>query len=88
MQESLTNVARHANAQNVKVKLERNGLDIILTIEDDGKGFDKKKIAGKKTLGILGMKERTTVLGGKYEVISAPGEGTKIRVVTPFRNEN
>jgi PAS domain S-box-containing protein len=87
MQESLTNVARHADAKNVKVKLEQVGFDVILTIEDDGKGFDKQKIAGKKTLGILGMKERTTALGGKYEVISSPGEGTTIRVVTPFKND-
>ena len=84
LQESLTNVARHSGAGSVKVKLEQNDSDIILTIEDDGKGFDKQKIAEKKTLGILGMKERTSMLGGTYEIISAPEKGTRARIKIPL----
>lgn len=83
LQESLTNVARHAYAKNVTVKLEMVDFEIILTIEDDGNGFDKEKIAGKKTLGILGMEERASMLGGRYNVMSRPGKGTKTKVVIP-----
>jgi PAS domain S-box-containing protein len=82
-QESLTNVARHANATEVKVSLEHRGKKIILSIKDDGKGFDKKKTADKRTLGILGMKERTEMMGGEYEINSNPGKGTTVLVAIP-----
>ncbi len=82
-QESLTNVARHANAKKLKVKLAHEESNYILSIEDDGKGFDKEKIADKRTLGLLGMKERTTMIGGTYEIASVPGKGTKVVVSIP-----
>ncbi len=85
-QESLTNVARHANASKVKVSLTHGEGKVLLSIEDDGKGFDKKKTAGKRTLGILGMKERTLMMGGEYEVQSIPGKGTTVLVAVPEHN--
>lgn len=83
-QESLTNVARHADAQKVKVSFQSAGNDFILRIADDGKGFDKHKVADKKTLGILGMKERTSMIGGTYNIISSPEKGTTVVVTIPM----
>ncbi len=87
-QESLTNVARHANAGNVNVSLQNNNGSFILRITDDGKGFDKDKIADKRTLGILGMKERTAMIGGTYEIQSAPGKGTSVMLSVPVIRNN
>ena len=84
VQESLTNVARHANAKKVTISLQQKKGLLVLKIEDDGIGFDKEKITGKKTLGILGMKERTSVMGGTYEIESASGKGTIVSVTVPF----
>ena len=82
-QESLTNVARHADAKKIvsSLKFDRNKL--TLTITDDGKGFIYKNIDGKKTLGLLGMEERTKEMGGRYEIKSYPGGGTTVSVTVP-----
>jgi PAS domain S-box-containing protein len=82
-QESLTNVARHAGAKNVNVSLQRDDGKIVLRIKDDGEGFDRTKTSNKKTLGLLGMKERTTMMGGSYEITSDPGKGTTVLVLVP-----
>ena len=84
VQESLTNVARHAKANKVTVSLQQKKGLLVLKIEDDGVGFNKEKIAVKKTLGILGMKERTSVMGGTYEIEGASGKGTIVSVTVPF----
>jgi len=82
-QESLTNVARYAEATDVSISLNKNNSEFLLTISDNGKGFDVTKIGYKKTLGLLGMKERTLMMGGKYEIVSHPGKGTTILVRIP-----
>jgi signal transduction histidine kinase len=64
---------------------QQNG-NLILSIKDDGKGFDKEKAAGKKTLGILGMEERSFMMGGNYQINSKPGEGTLVIVSVPHIN--
>jgi signal transduction histidine kinase len=87
-QESLTNVAKHAHANHVKVNLQHTSDKIVLSIEDDGKGYDKKKARGNRTLGILGMKERTLMMGGEYEINSSPGKGTTVLVAIPEQNLN
>jgi PAS domain S-box-containing protein len=79
-QESLTNVSRYAEAKNVLISLLRKDGEILLSITDDGKGFDVNKIGFKKTLGLLGMKERCQMMGGKFEIVSKQGEGTSVRV--------
>ncbi|MEO5592937.1 MAG: PAS domain S-box protein [Chitinophagaceae bacterium] len=86
-QESLTNVARHANAKTVFAQLEVENKQLILKITDDGKGFDTSNIGHKKTLGLLGMKERTLMMGGSYEIKSQPGKGTTVIITTPFDNQ-
>ncbi|MFT3703177.1 MAG: PAS domain S-box protein [Agriterribacter sp.] len=80
LQESLTNVVRHANASQVivEIKNERDN-HLVLKIQDDGKGFDSSK-KPQQTLGLLGMQERAIVMGGKYSISSVPGEGTTILV--------
>jgi PAS domain S-box-containing protein len=83
-QESLTNVARHAEAGILNVNLRRIQANLVMSIEDDGKGFDKHKVARKRTLGILGMKERSTMIGGTYEITSSPGHGTTVIVSVPL----
>lgn len=82
LQESLTNVARHSQAQKVNVGLEKNNGHIILKITDNGKGFDTSRTT-RKTLGLLGMKERTEMMGGEYQIKSKPGEGTVVEVKVP-----
>ncbi len=84
-QESLTNVARHSKAKNVKVSLEMKSEKISMQIEDDGIGFDEQKASGKETLGVLGMKERAVVMGGEYIISGKPGKGTVILVMVPLQ---
>ena len=87
-QESMTNVARHSKAKNVRVNLSAKNNKLILSITDDGKGFDKREIADKKTLGILGMKERTSMIGGIYKIESIPGNGTVATVAISLTRIN
>jgi PAS domain S-box-containing protein len=87
-QESLTNVARHAAASKIRILLEEENENILLTIRDNGKGFDTRKIGGKKTLGLLGMKERTLMMGGEFRIESLPGEGTTLTVTVPITATN
>jgi PAS domain S-box-containing protein len=86
-QEALTNVARHAGAQTVNASLRLDPGQVSLTISDDGKGFDVKGIGSKKTLGLLGMKERTLMMGGRYEFISGPDQGTTVKVSVPLEKD-
>ena len=82
-QESLTNVVRHAEAKEVVAVLKLENGAIVLTITDNGKGFDKNLVGGKRSLGLLGMSERALLMNGKYEINSAPGMGTEIKVTVP-----
>jgi signal transduction histidine kinase len=82
-QESLTNVARHSGAKNVNVSLVQKHKQLILSITDDGKGLAEGK-GESKTLGLLGMKERTSGMGGEYNISSKPGEGTTVNVMVPL----
>ena len=87
-QESLTNVARHAEARLVKVNLQEKDKSLVLNIGDDGKGFDTSILNEKSTLGILGMEERSLMMGGKYIIESEPGEGTTVKVTVPVKKKN
>jgi len=84
-QESLTNITRHANANGVMASLRLENDQIILAISDDGKGFDSRSIGHKKTLGLLGMKERMIMMGGTYKIESQPGKGTQVTVIVPLK---
>ncbi len=81
VQEALHNCARHAQARSVKVVVEQEARRIVLSVEDDGSGFDARRVRG---LGLVGMEERVTHLGGTFAVRSVPGAGTKIDVELPL----
>jgi len=81
VQEALHNCARHAQARSVKVAVEQARNRIVLTVEDDGSGFDARRVRG---LGLVGMAERVNHLGGNFSVSSAPGAGTKVAVELPL----
>jgi signal transduction histidine kinase len=82
IQESLTNIARHASATEATVTIRREQDRIDLSIRDNGCGFDTANVfnGGDRGLGILGMQERIQLLGGRFECDSAPGAGTRIHV--------
>jgi len=83
-QELLTNVARHAKATEVNASLGIANKALCLKVTDNGQGFSKEKIEAKKTMGMLGMRERTLLLSGKYEVNSEPGKGTSTLITVPI----
>ncbi|UZE26092.1 PAS domain-containing protein [Pseudomonas sp. B21-056] len=84
IQESLTNVARHAQATQVDLQLQSNAECILIEVKDNGRGFDPERLS-KRTLGILGMRERGHMLGGTLTIDSAPGQGVCVRVSIPLR---
>lgn len=88
VQESLTNVTRHANASYVEISLSQNRGDLIIEVRDNGKGFDSEGAIKKKSFGLLGMHERAAVLGGSIDITGSPQQGTVVRVRMPMkRNE-
>ncbi len=85
-QEALTNTLRHASAKSFRLSIIKSYPKIIFLAEDDGVGFDAKILAkGKQNLGLLGMRERASLLGGSFQLRSRPGEGTRIRIEVPIR---
>ncbi len=85
VQEALTNVARHANAQHVGVVLERRGTECVAIVEDDGQGFDKAAAKNKRHLGLQGMEERAKLVQGRLMIETTPGSGTTIFVRVPLQ---
>jgi len=83
VQEALNNAARHSAAKNAKVTVEQKTNKILVTVSDDGRGFDPKRVRG---LGLLGMEERVKRLGGKLTIDSKPGSGTTLRAEFPLSN--
>ena len=81
-QEALVNIARHADAKNVITVFEISDHQASLSINDDGKGFDSS--VKKKTLGLLGMKERAQMVGGIFTINSKPGKGTAVFITVPL----
>ncbi len=82
-QEILTNVARHSQASKVRVLLKTEGANLVLEVKDNGRGIEPEQMAGTGSLGLLGMQERATVLGGKVDIHSQKGRGTTITVTIP-----
>jgi PAS domain S-box-containing protein len=82
-QETLTNVARHANATEVNVRLARENGHFVLEVRDNGKGISEDQLAEGGSLGILGMRERALLLGGELTIHGEPGRGTAVRVRIP-----
>jgi signal transduction histidine kinase len=88
-QESLTNVAKHAEASRVDVLIRKLGDGIRMDVVDNGKSFresSRKRAKGKRRLGLLGMQERVRLVNGTFTVKPDPGRGTTIRVAIPFKS--
>jgi signal transduction histidine kinase len=81
VQEALHNCARHSQARSVRVIVRQEAHRILLSVEDDGHGFDAGRVRG---LGLVGMEERVTHLGGAFEVKSRPGAGTRVAAELPL----
>jgi signal transduction histidine kinase len=85
VQEALHNVSSHAHATSVRIRVQQEQDRLTLSIQDDGQGFDSRQVKG---LGLLGIQERVTRLGGTCRVHSTPGTGTILAVELPFSGKN
>jgi signal transduction histidine kinase len=85
VQEALHNVSNHAHARSVRIRLQQEQEALTLSIQDDGQGFDSTQVKG---LGLLGIHERVTRLGGTCIVETAPGSGTVLAIELPFHGKN
>src|SRR5258706_7163930 len=83
-QESLTNVARHANATIVDTVIEQKDKHVILIIKDNGIGFDMSEVKMEGSLGLIGMKERALLFDGELSIKSSKSNGTVIRLEVPL----
>jgi signal transduction histidine kinase len=83
VQEALHNCSRHADARKVTVTVRREPRRLLLSVADDGKGFD---VLREKGLGLLGMEERVARLNGAFHIQSRPGEGSILSVTLPLED--
>jgi signal transduction histidine kinase len=83
-QEILTNVARHARATRVDIELELDAEQLKLEVLDNGVGIQDSDLNGRKSLGLLGMRERAFLFGGEVTVAGTPGQGTRVSVAIPL----
>ena len=91
VQEALTNAAKHARARSVRVLFTCKDSILTCAIEDDGVGFDVAdilRLKGEKGLGLIGIQERLSAVGGTIRIDSAPGKGTRLCARVPLRSEH
>ena len=86
-QESLANVAQYADASQVEASLDLEDGHLVLSIADNGIGFDTEELANKKTMGIIGMRERAVMIGGQFKIMSKPNYGTTVLVTIPLEQD-
>jgi signal transduction histidine kinase len=87
LQETLTNIARHAHATAVTITLSEKEENICLRVEDNGVGFDERNLSNVQSLGLMGMRERLQLLDGSLIITGKPGEGTVVTAMVP-RNKS
>ena len=89
VQEALTNITRHAQAQRVEISLRREGEDMVLSVQDDGLGFDIQAMRQRAvlggSLGVLGMQERANLIDGQLTIHSVSGQGSSVQLICPWR---
>jgi PAS domain S-box-containing protein len=89
IRELLTNVAKHSTAKLVRITSSKVNNDILITVEDDGTGFDMSKLESKagnsKGFGLFSIRERLTHIGGQFDIRSGDGKGTKITLLVPLK---
>ena len=83
-QELLTNIARHAQATRVSISLKEGGGHLTLKVSDNGRGITEKERDNAKSFGILGMRERALLLGGRFNIHGVPGKGTTATLRIPI----
>lgn len=83
LQELLTNAARHARATLIEIIVEEHDDELLLKVSDNGRGIEEHEIADPKSLGLLGLRERAIVFGGRVEIIGTEGAGTTVTVSIP-----
>jgi signal transduction histidine kinase len=81
VQEALHNCSRHAHATTVRIRVQQDSARLLLSIQDDGQGFD---VRHSKGMGLLGIEERVARLGGRCQIYSGPGSGTILTITLPF----
>jgi signal transduction histidine kinase len=79
--EAVSNALRHANARHIRIRIEKNGPMMALTVADDGRGFDPA--VPTEGMGLSNIRSRTSRLGGQISIVSAPGEGATVEVTIP-----
>ena len=84
VQEALNNVSKHAHASSVDIALETSEGSVLLRVDDDGVGFDPDAPTDSRAMGILGMRERASLVGGCLSIDSSPGKGTRLAVRVPL----
>lgn len=92
VQEAITNIARHAEADNVVISLEISPSAVVIEVEDDGKGFDLAAMSRTtdrgRGLGLMGMRERVALFSGTLTIETSPGAGTQLRIEVPLEGKN
>ena len=88
LQESLTNVARHAEASLVRVQLREHEDWVVLEVVDDGRGITNEELNKRGAFGLMGMRERVIPLQGRCEIQGQPGQGTTVRISVPLERQN
>jgi two-component system, NarL family, sensor kinase len=83
-QEALRNVAKYSSGASVRIRLTGNGSHLTLFIQDDGPGFDREAIRGKRGLGLISMEERSRLINGTFQLNTRPGHGVTISVCGPI----
>jgi signal transduction histidine kinase len=86
-QETLTNIARHADATFVKVRLAQKAGELHLHVSDNGKGITQRQIDDPKSFGIMGIRERVNLWGGTVTIAGKPQKGTTVKVRIPMNRE-
>jgi signal transduction histidine kinase len=87
IQEALANAWRHAGGVGQAVRVERSGSVLSIEVSDQGPGFDPGVAPAGEHLGLFGMRERVTSLGGEFSVVSGNGSGTQVRAILPIAPE-
>lgn len=83
-QETLTNIVRHAGADEIAIRLEKRDDHLLLEVRDNGRGITEAEIANSKSLGLLGIRERALLWGGSVQIRGTPAKGTEVRVKIPL----
>ena len=84
LQETLTNVARHASATQVEVSLDEEEGYVRLQVRDNGRGITQGEVNGSKSFGLLGMRERVLLRSGDFSIEGTPGRGTTVVIKLPL----